>query len=423
LAPGGDHHALLGIDKLPHGVDDVLERAPSAGAMRLRSGGRAATFAVGPDRDCLRGPWIDVKGVGTHTDADISSPHVTGLLCLADALRELGMQRLLQRVLDSECGDSHLAGDHSATARPSTVALYGIIDTGLTYAGINPATGWRNERCVLLLRQRQSRVVAEYECMSFSGNLPAGKRATTPGEPAAIFRRALLRHGLSCETFPSAIVADALVEGSAVANGEAVESCDHGTMLDRLVASTTVASRGNVQCDAAARFFMDTSDYYAHDAIAIGEGVRSLPAFWRMSSSALVDALCLGPRGELNVAAASRIAARALPLPAASSPSATAAPPIDEWARARRRHLAASKPAIREGVAVWETGSASMTPAQAKPKYCMCWAMELDDSPFATWCADTALAYVKHVALTGSSGAKELLGNTILHVIDANLPP
>lgn len=31
-----------------------------------------------------------------------------------------------------------------------TVPYYAIIDTGLTYSGINPATGWTGERCVLL---------------------------------------------------------------------------------------------------------------------------------------------------------------------------------------------------------------------------------------------------------------------------------
>ena len=32
-----------------------------------------------------------------------------------------------------------------------TVPYYAIIDTGLTYRGVNPATGWTGERCVLLV--------------------------------------------------------------------------------------------------------------------------------------------------------------------------------------------------------------------------------------------------------------------------------
>ena len=32
-----------------------------------------------------------------------------------------------------------------------TVPYYAIIDTGLVYCGINPATGWTGEACVLLV--------------------------------------------------------------------------------------------------------------------------------------------------------------------------------------------------------------------------------------------------------------------------------
>ena len=32
-----------------------------------------------------------------------------------------------------------------------TVPYYAIIDTGLVYSGINPATGWTGESCVLLV--------------------------------------------------------------------------------------------------------------------------------------------------------------------------------------------------------------------------------------------------------------------------------
>ena len=36
-----------------------------------------------------------------------------------------------------------------------TVPYYAIIDSGLTYSGVNPATGWTGERCVLLAAGRQ----------------------------------------------------------------------------------------------------------------------------------------------------------------------------------------------------------------------------------------------------------------------------
>ena len=45
--PGGDHHQLLGIDKLAGGVDQVVDTSGACKAgVRIRSGGRAATFLV-----------------------------------------------------------------------------------------------------------------------------------------------------------------------------------------------------------------------------------------------------------------------------------------------------------------------------------------------------------------------------------------
>ena len=115
---------------------------------------------------------LDVKGVGehlgvskenllgTHKRADTSSEKVTGLLGLADALRlrmhakcftcfrEMCFQRLIQRLLDLE-----------GLQDIGTVPYYGIIDMGLTYSGVNPATGWRGERCVLLDARRNDRLI------------------------------------------------------------------------------------------------------------------------------------------------------------------------------------------------------------------------------------------------------------------------
>ena len=45
--PGGDHHQLLGIDKLAGGADQVVDTSGACKAgIRIRSGGRAATFLV-----------------------------------------------------------------------------------------------------------------------------------------------------------------------------------------------------------------------------------------------------------------------------------------------------------------------------------------------------------------------------------------
>ncbi|CAE7943883.1 Scn10a [Symbiodinium necroappetens] len=98
LDEGGDHHHLISSKGILGG---------SRSALRVRSGGRAATFLVGDrygidEEGNFRADMLDVKGIGTHVMADISSEKVTGLLGLADALRELAFQRLVQRLLDLE---------------------------------------------------------------------------------------------------------------------------------------------------------------------------------------------------------------------------------------------------------------------------------------------------------------------------------
>lgn len=95
MQPGGDHHDLLGMgDRLAEVIDEDSARA----GLRIRSGGRAATFLVGDryaiDKDgTFCAEMIEVKGLGTHAHADISSPKVTGLLGCSDALREICFQR------------------------------------------------------------------------------------------------------------------------------------------------------------------------------------------------------------------------------------------------------------------------------------------------------------------------------------------
>lgn len=110
LAPGGDHHELLGLDTAPGGVAGVLDvDAPRRAGLRAKSGGRAATLFDSytfDEEGFLVAPMLDVKGVGVHAGSDFAADaRRTGLLCLPDALRELTMQRLLQRVADLEPGE------------------------------------------------------------------------------------------------------------------------------------------------------------------------------------------------------------------------------------------------------------------------------------------------------------------------------
>lgn len=51
----------------------------------------------------MKAGMLDVKGIGVHIKSDFTkSTKNTGLLNYADALREFGLQRLVQRLADLE---------------------------------------------------------------------------------------------------------------------------------------------------------------------------------------------------------------------------------------------------------------------------------------------------------------------------------
>jgi hypothetical protein len=160
----------LGIDQLPGGVEGVIDRSkPCAVGIRNRSFGRAATlfadarYGFHPETGELCAQLLDIKGVGTHRDAAVSeNPRNSGLLSLADALREFALQRLIQRL-------SLCQPDEQQPSAWNTVKFYAILDTGLKYADgfVNPATGLKNERCVLAVRQAQSRAFVNYNGYAF----------------------------------------------------------------------------------------------------------------------------------------------------------------------------------------------------------------------------------------------------------------
>ncbi|CAK9020083.1 unnamed protein product [Durusdinium trenchii] len=327
----GDHQQLLdGADT----IDGEKTRA----ALRMRSGGRAATFLVSNqysiDEDGnFQAFMLDVKGLGTHKRAAISEK-VTGLLGLADALRELCFQRLIQRLFDLEGGEAM-----------GTVPYYAIIDTGLTYSGINPATGWTGERCVLLVRQRQSRLFDSYDGMNFSGVCPDPVHANGPGRR---MRQMLHSWGVSAEFEPRALWHE-----------------DVETMLE------DQTGIWNLQVDATCTHFMDFSDYYVLPE-------SPLPAAWCMSEDALRRAFTLERTPTVE---------RALAMPTLSARLWG----HEDKEKAReaydtlRKQLSQEKE-LRDAASVVEEGLIQ----PMKPKYCMCWFMELDDSPMSRWCLETA---------------------------------
>ena len=44
LESNGDHFKLLGLDEKENGIDSIIDRKTTKSAIRIRSGGRAATF-------------------------------------------------------------------------------------------------------------------------------------------------------------------------------------------------------------------------------------------------------------------------------------------------------------------------------------------------------------------------------------------
>ncbi|CAE7457422.1 Klhl18 [Symbiodinium natans] len=358
LAEGGDHHHLI-TSKGP-----LLPGSRSA--LRVRSGGRAATFIVADryridDHGNFRAGMLDVKGVGTHVRADISSEKVTGLLGLADALREMAFQRLVQRLLELE-GLSGVMG---------TVPYYAIIDTGLAYCATNPATGWTGESCVLLVRQRQSRLFDSYEGMNFSGICPDAVHSVGPGRE---MRRVLHSWGISAEFEPRAVF-----HGHDASEDEVLLADQSGTW--------------NLQADAACTHFMDFSDFYVLPR-------SPLPDAWCMSEEALRRAFSLERTATSERAL--HCSALAERLWGQRDPESAAAACLE-----LRKSLSKQKELRDAAVAVDEHGVI----LPMKPKYCMCWFMELDDSPMSRWCLDTAREY--------ASGSRSLGAGEILETLEA----
>jgi hypothetical protein len=165
---------------------------------------RALLRRFDPESGELVATLLDVKGCGTHADALVAdNARNTGLLSCADALREFAMQRLLARVCERQP-----AWRHPSPWR--CVEFYAIIDTGLKYAGVNPATGLAGERCVLTVRQRQSRAFVHYHGYNFSGSLMmTGEDESQPSlrhGAMRVARAAFLANGISSEIHPQARV-------------------------------------------------------------------------------------------------------------------------------------------------------------------------------------------------------------------------
>lgn len=377
LDVGGDHHALLGLDALEGGAAQVLDSdGPRKAGLRMRSGGRAATFFVGDTYSfsggALRADMLDVKGIGTHTHAEVGE-RTTGLLNLTDALLELAFQRLIQRLVDLD-------------EEPwCTVRYYALIDTGLQYRLTNPATGWESERCVLLVRQPQSRLLDDYDAFNFSGVAPSHVLEAGPG---AAIKALLRRSGLSAEFVPSAPFREAASGG---ASSRGVEQAPSSSEL--------FDGEWNLQLDAPCTHLMDFSDYYVLPD-------SPLPAAWRMSWQAFGDAFALERQLAVD---------RLTESPALCQQLFGVASVADVLqALSERRSVLSRQERYRCAAAAVDDANVIVP---GKPRYCMCWFMELNDSEVACW------AFSASARVTAQLSAGEEVDEDVFATIDAWLPP
>ena len=130
ISPGGDHHDLLGIAEAG-GVSAVVDAGQLKTGLRMRAGGRAATLFAGDaygfaeaGGGSMVADRIDVKGLGTHVSFASKKVSHTGLLGQTDALRELAVQQLVQRICDLETGSGGTLAASSSDFTPlDTAAL------------------------------------------------------------------------------------------------------------------------------------------------------------------------------------------------------------------------------------------------------------------------------------------------------------
>eukprot|EP01004_Peranema_trichophorum_P003302 NODE_2299_length_1622_cov_42.072048_g1971_i0.p1 GENE.NODE_2299_length_1622_cov_42.072048_g1971_i0~~NODE_2299_length_1622_cov_42.072048_g1971_i0.p1 ORF type:complete len:253 (+),score=50.95 NODE_2299_length_1622_cov_42.072048_g1971_i0:818-1576(+) len=231
----------------------------------------------------------------------------------------------------------------------STVQFYAIIDTGLQYTSKNPATGGEQEKCVLAVRQRQSRAFVSYQGYNFSGSLlmsgedyPPASLSTSNG---LAIRKTLMKYGVTCEAEPRSIYYD---------NIDKAESDLDGCW--------------NLQADANLTHFMDFSDYYTLPN-------SHLNKWWSLTPKAFQEAFALerptfqsnllnSPNAMRNVFGCTDITSDRLDT-------------IRFELSSNDSIKNAANKVSPEGIII-----------PGKPKYCQCWFMELDDSEMSKWTMD-----------------------------------
>ena len=363
----------LGLDKHPDGVDSVIDRKKIVSGIRQRSGGRAANLFIGGEysfdsNGFLKADILNVKGLGTHSRANFKdSDKLTGMLSLGDALRELALERLIGRILELEEMSNFL----------NVVKTYAIIDTGLRYAEgeKDPASGAENQICVLTVRQRHSRALVSYNSYNFSGSLLMTGEDEEPSPVMRFgmrdFRKVLNKYGISAEMAPQTLFAKDL--------GFDVDSVE---FLD-----LSLQGVWNIQIDAAFTHLMDFSDYYVLPT-------SSLNDWWKMTNDTLFSALVLEGDRFHCVINNKKVTLECCPKLLEQVCGKMFEEKGYDVITERVKYLEKDpKILISQGI------NGDKLKLGIKPKYCMCWYFELDDSEMSRWSLNSA----------NSQGKREIL--------------
>ncbi|KAJ4460968.1 hypothetical protein PAPYR_2821 [Paratrimastix pyriformis] len=367
--PRGDLHRFSSSPVLFPGyihtwlVDTTRRRS----GLRMKGGGRTTTFLVDD-----RAGMLDVKTRGFQ-------PSANGLLPLTDALKELAYQRLFQRLAD-------LAGGRKPGGCGwETVRTLAIIETGLCFRSDieNPATGFRGDRCVLAVRQAQSRLVTSPDEVVFYSVATRSEVAAPAGRAV---RAVLSQWGVTSEQQPHMVTT---TPAAALAPGQ-------GPLPSRL---DQVDGDWNLQADALLGHLVDFSHWYCVPGALV-------PAAWRMSTGPRVDPT---EGREMGLAAA-------LKLGCEHFPAVWKSPDLLQIMFGTRDETQARAIFAAQKVDLQKQVGAVGTVGHVKPAHSWSWFLETDDSEVMQW----TLRMGRPVAQGGFSGCAE--DHVILDQIERWLP-
>lgn len=246
---GGDQYELI------ENINDKYDKNTNKIGVRMKGGGRAASFLVDDkyswnDNGLFHADMLEVKGIGTSILQPEIEQKACGFLSYVDALKEFAYEKLIQRisVLENQSWN--------------TVQYYAIIDTGIKYKNNckNPATGYEGDRCVLVVRQRQSRIISTFDEIVYYSVVRRNLLEYGRGND---FCKTLLKYGISSEQLP--------------------------VLLSNLNDNDAFSLEGdwNVQSDSCLSHIIDFSHFFVLPS-------SNLHDKWKMSLSDVQDALLLG---------------------------------------------------------------------------------------------------------------------------------